>query len=78
MDKPTPTTANTKKRQTFIIPKRSLLQKYPKTFVWVGTTVGLAIFFSRPLYDAFFRTEFAIAPEDPDERRAFLRKQWKI
>lgn len=78
MEKPSPMTNNTKKRQTFIIPKRSIVQKYPRTFIWTGTVIGLTIFFSRPLYDAFFRTEFAKAPEDPEERRDFIRKQWKI
>lgn len=78
MDNPSATNTNNKKRQTFIIPKRNFVQKYPKTTVWVGTVVGLSIFFSRPIYDIFFRTEFAVAPTDPDERRAAVLKQWKI
>lgn len=78
MDRPPSSTTQTRKRQTFIVPKRSLIQKYPKTTVWLGTVIGLSIFFSRPIYDIFFRTEFAQAPEDPDDRRAFVLKQWKI
>lgn len=78
MDRPPSSATQTKKRQTFIVPKRSFIQKYPKSFVWVGTAIGTLIFFSRPIYDIFFRTEFAEAPEDPEERRAFIKNQWKI
>lgn len=78
MDKLSLPNTTTKKRQTFIIPKRSIIQKHPKKSIYILTALGLAIFFSRPIYDAFFRTEFAPTPVDPEKRRAALLKQWKI
>lgn len=67
-----------RRRRSYVIPKRSLVRRYPKFFVWTATITGTAIFFSRPLYDIFFRTEFTPLPEDPDERRAAILKAWKV
>lgn len=65
-------------RKTFIVPKRSFIEKYPKTVMVTGTILGLGIFFSRPIYDAFFRTEFAPTPATPEARREALLKAWKV
>lgn len=46
------------------IPKRTLLQRYPKLFFWGSITLSLTVFYSRPLYDIFFRTDFKV-PEVP-------------
>lgn len=65
-------------RKTFIVPKRSIIQKYPKIIIVGGTILGLGIFFSRPIYDAFFRTDFAPTPATPEARREALLKAWKV
>lgn len=46
-------------RKRIEIRKRTFVQRYPKTVFWTSVTTGLLVFFSRPIYDAFFRTEFA-------------------
>lgn len=66
-----------KKRRSYIIPKRNIMLRYPRTFIHTTTVVALLIFFSRPLYDIFFRTDFLPAPP-PEKRREALLKQWKI
>lgn len=33
---------------------RSLYYRYPRASVIIGTTLGLLIFYSKPLYDLFF------------------------
>lgn len=65
------------RRKTFIVPKRTFILRYPRATIWVGTTLGLLIFFSRPIYDAFFRTEFAPTPP-PGKLREYTLKQWKV
>lgn len=80
MDKTNPnnqTTTAKQRRQTYIIPKRSIYQRYPLTFVWTCTIAGLLIFFSRPIYDGFIRTDFP-EPPPPDKRREYILKAWKI
>lgn len=64
-----------RKRQSYIIPKRNFLQKYPKTVVYVGTITGLLIFFSRPLYDAFIRDD--ITPIEPSKRTETILRAWR-
>lgn len=66
------------KRQTFVVPKRSFIQKYPKLSLFGAIGTGLAIFFSRTIYDAFFRTEFAPYAATADERRVNRQKAWRI
>lgn len=41
-------------RRKFIVPKRNWMQRNPRLFVGTVTTTALLIFFSKPLYDAFF------------------------
>lgn len=66
------------RRQTYIIPKRTFIQRYPLTTIWVSTIAGLLVFFSRPLYDAFIR-EPEIHEEIPaDQRRQAILKAWRI
>lgn len=66
------------KKQLVIVPKRHFYNKYPKTFMWGGTVTCLLIFYSRPIYDALFRTEFTPTPETPEARREAFRQAWKI
>lgn len=42
------------------VKKLSWIQKHPKLFFWTSLTSGLLIFFSRPIYDMFIRTDFAV------------------
>lgn len=67
-----------RRRRSYIIPKRTFLQRYPKSVVLVGTVGGILIFFSRTIYDAFIRTDFAPVPADPDKRREAILQAWKV
>ncbi|KPJ04849.1 hypothetical protein RR46_01787 [Papilio xuthus] len=42
-------------RRSKTLGKRSWIFKYPRTFQITFTTLGIAIFFSKPLYDCFIR-----------------------
>lgn len=65
------------RRQTYIIPKRSIIQRYPLTTFWGCTVTALLVFFSRPLYDAFIREpEFQEIPAE--RRRDAIREAWRI
>lgn len=37
--------------------RNSWIYRYPRVFVTVTTTTALCIFFSRPIYDIFFRKD---------------------
>lgn len=80
MDKVTknPITNAKTRRQTYIIPKRSIVQRYPLTFIWTCTISGLLVFFSRPLYDAFLRTDNPEPPPPPGQLRETIQKAWRI
>lgn len=41
--------------QSYKVPKRTWLQRYPRLTVNILTGTCLLIFFSRPLYDCFIR-----------------------
>lgn len=69
--------ASRTRRQTYIIPKRSIAQRYPLTTFWGCTISALLVFFSRPLYDAFIR-EPEIHEIPVGERRAAIIKAWRI
>lgn len=77
MDKSKFNTTNANRRQTYIIPKRVFWQRYPMTTLWTGTITALLIFFSRPIYDAFFRKDNFIELKTSKERIDYARKQWK-
>lgn len=66
------------RRQTYIIPKRRIHHRYPMIYISACTTVGLLIFFSRPIYDAFFRKQEFCEPVPPEKRRELLQKAWSI
>lgn len=68
---------NRTRRQTYIIPKRSIAQRYPLTTLWGCTITALLVFFSRPLYDAFIR-EPEIHDIPVGQRREAIIKAWKI
>lgn len=79
MDKQSTAKAQTNRtrRQTYIIPKRTFPQRYPLTTIWSATIAGLAIFFSRPIYDAFIRTD--VTSDIPaDQRKEIMIKAWRI
>lgn len=65
------------RRQTYIIPKRSIIQRYPLTTFWGCTVTALLVFFSRPLYDAFIRQP-EIHDIPADQRREATIKAWRI
>lgn len=44
------------------VPKRNFIQRYPRAFQTVFITVGLLIFFSKPIYDGFIRDDYLPAP----------------
>lgn len=76
MDKSKFNPSNANRRQTYIIPKRPLWQRYPMLTL-VSCTIGsLLIFFSRPIYDAFFRKDNFIELKTSKERMEYTRKQW--
>lgn len=68
---------NRTRRQTYIIPKRTFSQRYPLITIWASTIAGLAVFFSRPLYDAFIR-EPEIHDIPADKRQEAIIKAWRI
>lgn len=49
-------------RRRVIVPKRTWIQRYPRVFVSVVTTSALLVFFSKPLYDAFFAEQIPVEP----------------
>lgn len=65
------------RRQTYIIPKRALYQRYPLVTIWGWTIAGVLVFFSRPIYDAFIRQP-EVFDIPADQRRAAIQKAWKI
>lgn len=71
------TQATRTRRQTYIIPKRSIVQRYPLTTFWGCTVAALLVFFSRPLYDAFIR-EPEVFEIPADQRREAILKAWRI
>lgn len=68
---------NRTRRQTYIIPKRTFAQRNPLTTIWASTIAGLAIFFSRPIYDAFIR-DSEVQDIPAEQRREVLLKAWRI
>lgn len=52
-----------------VLGKRGLMYKYPVTFNIIGTFTLLSIFFSKPLYDAFFREKYPIEFDLPFVKR---------
>ncbi|CAD0206081.1 unnamed protein product [Chrysodeixis includens] len=62
------------RRRSQTLGKRSWIYRYPRTFQITFTSLGLGIFFSKPIYDIFFR---ANEPEDfsepPTTFKAFRR-----
>lgn len=49
-------------RRNVLKPKRSLILRYPRAFQFIIITTGLLTFFSRPIYDAFIRTDLKPPP----------------
>jgi hypothetical protein len=54
--------------------KRTWIQKNPRLFVYVATSSLLLAFFSRPIYDIFFRDYSQLKPDTIEEQR----RKWKI
>lgn len=52
-------------RRSILRPKRTLIERYPRAFQLVIISSGLLIFFSRPIYDAFIRTDLKTATGKP-------------
>lgn len=70
-----------RRRQKFVVPKHNFIEKYPKLVIWGGTFIGLCAFFSKPIYDSFFRTEFPPPPprfETYEERHEWHMKKWRV
>lgn len=63
-----PQPKNTQRRKTAIIPKRSWVYRYPKTFQFTAITASLLVLFSKPLYDAFI-AEAIVPNKDIDQKR---------
>lgn len=78
MDQTTKSQTTRTRRQTYIIPKRSFTQRYPLTTIWAGTIGGLLVFFSRPIYDAFFREQVPTEIPEGQTPREALMKAWRI
>lgn len=54
--------------------KQTWIQKNPRLFVYVATSSLLLAFFSRPIYDIFFRDYTNLKPISAEE----TRKKWKL
>jgi hypothetical protein len=54
--------------------KRTWIQKNPRLFVYVATSSLLLAFFSRPIFDIFFRDYTNLQPIPVEE----TRKKWKL
>lgn len=66
------------RKQSYIIPKRGIVQRFPLIYLTGGTILGLAIFFSRPIYDAFFRKQEYSPALTPEQRRKAILDAWSI
>lgn len=66
----------TERRRSFVIPRRGFIQRHPKLVIYSATTIGLLIFFSRPIYDIFRKP--VGPPLPPEKRRETILKQWKV
>lgn len=53
--------------------QRSWIYRYPKTFQITFTLLGLSVFFSKPIYDIFFRER--IHPDYSEPPTTFTRRQ---
>lgn len=58
-------TPNPQQNWTYRMQKRTWIQKNPRLFVGLTTAGGLLIFFSRPIYDIFIRTDRPMHPKYP-------------
>jgi len=41
-------------RRRIKVPKRGIGQRYPRMFIFMGTTLAMCVIFSKPIYDIFF------------------------
>lgn len=58
------------RRRTAVLPKRSWIQRNPRTFSITFITTSLLVFFSKPLYDAFIADQLP-PPEGYSPRHRF-------
>lgn len=82
MDKPSELKQNkvnygANRKQTYIIPKRGVVQRHPMIYISCITIIGLGIFFSRPIYDAFFRTYEPTGHIPMEQRRQMIKDAWR-
>lgn len=83
MDKPIDKKQNkvnygSNRKQTYIIPKRGIIHRHPMIYIWLITFSGLGIFFSRPIYDAFFRKYESTDHLTKEQRRQLVLDSWRI
>ncbi|KAH9642427.1 hypothetical protein HF086_007559 [Spodoptera exigua] len=62
------------RRRSQPLGKRSWIYRYPKTFQITFTALGLGIFFSKPIYDIFFRPREPIDLTEPATTFSVRRK----
>lgn len=73
-----PTNKQNFRRQTYIIPKRRIFERYPMVTLWSCTGVALLIFFSRPIYDIFIREPQYTELKEGEKLRDVIYKAWKV
>lgn len=56
------------KPRGILVPKRSWIQRNPRAFSVIFITSSLLVFFSRPIYDAFIRTDLVPAKTAESKR----------
>lgn len=49
-------------KRSYVVPKRSWVQKNPRLFQGIFITVSLIAFFSKPIYDGFIRDDLPQLP----------------
>lgn len=59
---------NNNKPRGILVPKRSWIQRNPRAFSIIFITTSMLVFFSRPIYDAFIRTDLVPAKSGESKR----------
>ncbi|CAO1433114.1 unnamed protein product [Diamesa tonsa] len=49
-------------KRSYVVPKRSWVQKNPRLFQGIFITVSLLAFFSKPIYDGFIKDDYPQLP----------------
>lgn len=61
-------------RRSKTLGQRSWIYRYPRTFQITFTVLGLGVFFSKPIYDIFFRERFVPDLSEPPTTFEYQKK----